>query len=74
LNSLVGYVAYNTDKVLLGRFWGAETLGNYGRAYRRINLPTDNVNSTFTPKYFGRFVFGRSRGRRKKKSAECREA
>lgn len=32
--------------MLLGRFWGAETLGIYGRAYQLINLPTDNLNST----------------------------
>jgi O-antigen/teichoic acid export membrane protein len=46
LNSVIAYVAYNTDKVLLGRFWGAEALGIYGRAYQLINLPTDNLNST----------------------------
>jgi len=41
LNSLVVYVAYNTEKMLLGRFWGAEALGIYGRAYQLMNLPTD---------------------------------
>src|SRR5271165_3008626 len=46
LNNLVAYVAYNADKVLLGRFWGAEALGIYGRAYQLINLPTDNLNAT----------------------------
>ena len=46
LNSVVVYLAYNADKVLLGRFWGAETLGIYGRAYTLINLPTSNLNST----------------------------
>ncbi len=44
LNSLVVYVAYNLDKVLLGRFWGAEITGIYGRAYQLINLPTENLN------------------------------
>jgi PST family polysaccharide transporter len=29
---------------LLGRFYGAETLGIYGRAYQLINLPTVNLN------------------------------
>ena len=29
LNGLVMYVAYNLEKVLLGRFWGAEVLGIY---------------------------------------------
>jgi O-antigen/teichoic acid export membrane protein len=46
LNSVIVYVAYNIDKVLLGRFWGAEILGIYGRAYQLINLPTENLNSS----------------------------
>ena len=45
LNSLVVYVAYNMEKVLLGRYWGAAAIGFYGRAYQLINIPTDNLNS-----------------------------
>jgi O-antigen/teichoic acid export membrane protein len=45
LNILVVHIAYNFEKVLLGRFWGAEALGIYGRAYQLVNLPTDNLNS-----------------------------
>lgn len=45
LNSLVVYIAYNLEKVLLGRFWGAEALGMYGRAYQLISIPTENLNS-----------------------------
>jgi O-antigen/teichoic acid export membrane protein len=45
LNSLIIYVAYNFEKVLLGRFWGADAVGMYGRAYQLINIPTDNLNS-----------------------------
>jgi O-antigen/teichoic acid export membrane protein len=45
LNGLVVYVAYNLEKVLLGRFWGAQALGIYGRAYQFINIPTSNLNS-----------------------------
>ena len=44
LNSLVVYVANNLEKALLGRFWGADALGLYGRAYQIINIPTDNLN------------------------------
>lgn len=44
LNGLIVYVAYNLEKVLLGRFWGAEVLGIYSRAYQLINIPTDNIN------------------------------
>src|SRR6267378_982967 len=45
LNGVVTYIAYNFEKVLLGRFWGAEALGIYGRAYQLIRIPTDNLNS-----------------------------
>jgi len=44
LNGLVVYVAYNLDKILLGRFWGAEVVGIYGRAYQLVTLPTDYLN------------------------------
>jgi PST family polysaccharide transporter len=45
LNSVVVYIAYNLEKILLGRFWGAEAIGIYGRAYQLISIPTDNLNS-----------------------------
>jgi O-antigen/teichoic acid export membrane protein len=40
LDGIVVYLAYNLDKVLLGRSWGAQALGLYGRAYQLVNLPT----------------------------------
>jgi len=46
LNSVVMYVAYNLEKVLIGRFWGAAALGLYGRAYNLVNIPTENINAT----------------------------
>ena len=46
LNSLVVYLAYNTEKILLGRFWGAEALGLYGRAFALANLPVQQLNSS----------------------------
>jgi PST family polysaccharide transporter len=45
LDSLVMYIGYNAEKVLLGRYWGTEALGIYGRAYQLVNLPTRNLNS-----------------------------
>jgi PST family polysaccharide transporter len=45
VNSAIIYIAYNLDKVLLGRFWGAAAVGIYGRAYQLITIPTDNLNS-----------------------------
>lgn len=46
LNSFVVYVAYNTEKILLGRFWGAAPLGIYSRAYQLANLPVQQLISS----------------------------
>jgi PST family polysaccharide transporter len=51
-NAVIVYVAYNADKVLVGRFWGAEALGIYGRAFQLINLPTENLSSTVSQVVF----------------------
>jgi PST family polysaccharide transporter len=45
LNGLVVYIASNFEKVLLGRFWGAEAIGIYGRAYQLARIPTDSLNT-----------------------------
>jgi O-antigen/teichoic acid export membrane protein len=45
LITIIMYIAYNLEKVLLGRFWGAAAVGIYGRSYQLINIPTDNINS-----------------------------
>jgi O-antigen/teichoic acid export membrane protein len=45
LNGLLAYVAYNAEKVLIGRFWGADAIGIYGRGYQLVSIPTDNLNS-----------------------------
>ena len=45
LSSLVNYVAYNAEKVLIGRFWGADAIGIYGRAYQLVNIPTEQLSS-----------------------------
>lgn len=46
MNGLVVYVAYNADKILIGRFLGAEALGIYGRAYQLINMASENLHTT----------------------------
>jgi O-antigen/teichoic acid export membrane protein len=46
LNTLVIHVAYNLDKVLLGRFWGADVVGIYGRAFQLVTLPTEQITGT----------------------------
>jgi O-antigen/teichoic acid export membrane protein len=45
LSCLVLYLSTNLEKVLLGRFWGAEVIGLYGRACQLMKIPTDNLNS-----------------------------
>jgi PST family polysaccharide transporter len=45
LNGLIWYVANNFDKVLLGRYWGADAIGLYYSASQLIRIPTDNLNS-----------------------------
>jgi PST family polysaccharide transporter len=45
LSGLLVYIGYNAEKVLIGRFWGADAIGIYGRAYQLINIPTENLNS-----------------------------
>jgi O-antigen/teichoic acid export membrane protein len=45
LNSITVYLAYNLEKLLLGRFWGAGTLGIYGRAVQLVRFPSDYLNA-----------------------------
>jgi O-antigen/teichoic acid export membrane protein len=46
LNSIVVYLAYNAEKILLGRYWGAVALGLYGRAYQLTNLPVQQLTNS----------------------------
>jgi O-antigen/teichoic acid export membrane protein len=46
LDGIITFITYNADKVLLGRLWGSQALGIYGRAYQLVNIPTANLNST----------------------------
>lgn len=42
---VVVYLASNFEKVLLGRYWGADAIGIYGRAYQLIRIPTDTLTT-----------------------------
>lgn len=42
---VLDYIATNSEKVILGRFCGANALGLYGRAFQLINIPNSNLNS-----------------------------
>ena len=44
-NNLVVFLAWNSDNILLGRFWGADALGLYGRAYQLATLPVHQLNA-----------------------------
>jgi len=46
LSGLVAYVAYNAEKVMIGRFWGAEAIGIYGRAQQLSIFPRQSEFST----------------------------
>lgn len=46
LNGFISYISNNIDKLLLGRFWGTDAVGLYGRAFHLINFPGDNLNTT----------------------------
>jgi O-antigen/teichoic acid export membrane protein len=45
LINLLVYAGYNAEKIMIGRFWGVDAIGIYGRAYQIVNIPTENLNS-----------------------------
>jgi PST family polysaccharide transporter len=45
-NSFVVFLAWNAEKILLGRFWGADALGLYGRAYQLVTLPVQQLETS----------------------------
>lgn len=48
LYSLTNYFARHLDNILLGRFWGAQSLGHYSRAYALLLLPIGQVTAPIT--------------------------
>lgn len=42
---IVNYFARNLDNILIGRFWGAEPLGLYSRAYTLLMLPISQIRA-----------------------------
>jgi PST family polysaccharide transporter len=47
-NNLLVFLAWNTDNILIGRFWGADALGLYGRAYQLATLPVNQLGAATT--------------------------
>lgn len=42
--NLANYFALNLDNALIGRFWGAQQLGLYAKAYQLLLLPLEQIN------------------------------
>jgi O-antigen/teichoic acid export membrane protein len=42
--SFVNYFSRNADNALIGRYWGADDLGIYSRAYQLLLLPIQQIN------------------------------
>ena len=47
-NNLLVFLAWNTDNILIGRFWGTDALGLYGRAYQLATLPVNQLGTATT--------------------------
>jgi O-antigen/teichoic acid export membrane protein len=45
-NGFVVFLAWNAEKILLGRFWGADALGLYGRAYQLVAVPVQQLETS----------------------------
>ena len=45
---VINYFARNLDNALIGRYWGSQQLGLYGRAYQLLLLPIDQINAPIT--------------------------
>jgi O-antigen/teichoic acid export membrane protein len=44
-SNLLVFLAWNTDNMLVGRYWGADGLGLYGRAYTLATLPVNQLTT-----------------------------
>jgi O-antigen/teichoic acid export membrane protein len=44
----VNYFSRNLDNILIGRYWGANQLGLYAKAYQMVLLPTQQINFPIT--------------------------
>ncbi|BBX05065.1 hypothetical protein BST36_24730 [Mycolicibacterium moriokaense] len=48
LTQVVNYVSSNIDQVVIGRIWGATTLGFYNRAFQIARIPAQQVAAPLT--------------------------
>jgi PST family polysaccharide transporter len=54
-NNFVVFLAWNSDNILVGRFWGADALGLYGRAFQLATLPILQLNAAIAGVAFSAF-------------------
>ena len=47
-NSFLVFLLENSDNILLGRFWGAQVLGIYSRAYQLATFPVEQLTWTLS--------------------------
>jgi PST family polysaccharide transporter len=47
-NNFLGFLAENVDKIIIGRFFGAQSLGNYSRAYHLFLAPAQQLSVPLT--------------------------
>lgn len=45
---VLGYTTNNIDTVAIGRVWGADVVGQYGRAYQLLIVPLNQVSQALT--------------------------
>jgi len=48
LNNFLVYLAWNSQNILLGRYWGARALGVYGRAHQLAILPVEQWTASLS--------------------------
>ena len=41
LNCIIAYIAFNADRVMIGRFLGVDAIGIYGRAFALVGIPSE---------------------------------
>jgi PST family polysaccharide transporter len=54
-NGLLVFLAWNSDNILLGRVWGPDALGLYGRAYQLATLPVQQLTGAVSGVAFTAF-------------------
>jgi O-antigen/teichoic acid export membrane protein len=53
--SFFEFIGFNVDTLVIGRVWGAQSLGIYSRSFAIVNLPTQYLAVTFSKVLFSSF-------------------